>query len=323
MFSYLVFLGSIVVVLGCGADIDEVKWVDSSNNIAPDRNFPYIDHASEKYFVCKGEFNGILYGGTYIQSTKKICKIIVNGEVKDLTNFSVLVCAPSSMWIPVIDKLLPNNAFKVGIDTMCRGRATNNQVLIGTLGKTIECDEETTLCTETLVCRGFSKTGDSYNVELASNFRVLTMTTRSVVTEGSIWSQTFNLTKQKPSNIISFNAKATRDLSIVFLNKNGELVFELLVGGLNNSITAIRTWKAPNQYANSTYTPYVADEFNYAGYYIYWDTDNILIGYAIKSPAVIPPSSPLVSLTKAEIEGVTSFKLQSSTQAFWHIFCEC
>lgn len=311
------------MVLGCGRDIGQVKWVKSTNNISPDGNFPYGSDSRGMYFICKGEINGVVYGGSYFQTTdNKICHVIKDEEIKELDIFSVLVCAPSSIWSPVLKKLIPNNAYSVGNDTFCRGTSSNNPT-IGTIGRVLKFHEETSEWTEELVCRGIIYSKKTYVLGPLESFSVLALTNREVVTGNDDEAETFDLFDPKAQNLIAFNAKASDDLTITFKDDKGKTVFEMLLGGLYNSITAVRTWETGDKYVNSSYTPYVLDDLSYKGYFLYWDEKYIAIGQAIKYPNVVPSKTPILSLEGTDIKGVTKFSLKSRTKAFWHIFCHC
>lgn len=321
MLSFLLYVGLVSVVLGCGENLGEVKWVDSSNNISPDGNFPYGSDSRGTYFICKGEWGGVVYGGSYLQSTDtKICRVInKDEEIKELTVFSVLVCAPSSIWSPALKKLIPNNAYAVGNDTICRGTSSNNPT-IGTIGRILKFNEATSEWNEELVCRGIIYSKKTYVVGPLESFSVLTMTNTGVVTSNDEENETIDLFEPKARNIITFNAKATDELTMTFKDNKGKTVFEILLGGLYNSITAVRTRATGDQYTNSSYTPYILDELNYGGYFLYWDETHIAIGQAIKYPNVVPSKTPILSLECSDIKGVTKFSLKSRINAFWHIF---
>lgn len=330
MFSLLLYVGLVSLVLGCGEDIGELKWVESTNNIAPDGNFPYgKDDSQGMYFICRGEIDGITYGGSYLQQSKtKICRVIKNGTLTELTTFEVLVCAPSSMWTPAFNKIIPNNAYLVGSDIMCRGVSTSSPA-IGTIGKIRKCEEEGQItCTDTAACHTILPSKDGYTTGQIENFNVLTVTNKAIITNGDEEIESSAFLKPNETNLISFNAKAAEDLTITIRSDIDSIlpimnntIFEILFGGLHNSITAVRT-QSGEKYANSSYTPYVLDELTYVGFYLYWDKDTLAMGTATKYPSVSPARTPfLTHRLKKGLGGATKISLKSSKRALWHIFC--
>lgn len=324
MFSFLLCVGLVSVVFGCGEDIGEVRWVESTNNVSPDGNFPYGQDRQGTYFVCRGKIDGEVFGGSYLHDSgnSKICRVARIGEIKELEYFEVLACAPSSIWSPVFMKLIPNNAYAVGKDIICRGTSDNNPTL-GTIGYIMKFDEETAEWTKELTCNGIVYSNKGYAVGTLNSFNILTLTNREVITDADEESNTFDLIKPNSRNLISFNAKASEDLTMIFKDNMDKTVFEILLGGLYNSLTAVRTPKTDQKYTNSSYTPYVLDELSFVGYFLYWDESSIAMGQAIKYPNVIPPTTTLLTLKDAEINGTTKFSLRSSKKATWHISCQC
>lgn len=310
-----IFVGVFIIqsISGCSKNFEGLEWTQIGD---------FESKTSKQYFICRGFDKESNCVGTFVTESKDICYAICNEKSKELKDFEILQCAESGIWAPVFDQYIPYNSFDLGKSRekpiyACRGFEGET---IGVVTRVTCTDQER--CEEKLVCKIVVMDKLSFHkTKQLDKFTIFTTTNTLIKTD--IDKDSDNILIQDPyqHKILTFNLKAKHEVTLSFKNSFGTSLFEILIGGLENSIIAIRKGKSYSMYSNTSQALNVLRESEFLGFWVYWGKSTLEFGKADK---YLKPQSKednsIISLRDAFVYGITKYLLASESDAEWHIF---
>lgn len=300
------------LISGCSDTFEEIKWVDGKG---------FEAEITDQFYICRGQHEGKVLVGTYVPEENGVCVVNNKRVALELNQFEVLECAASGIWTPVLGNTLPNNvySFDAGLPVYACRNVTSNPT-IGVVRK-FSCSEKSDeSCVEKFICEVlvFEKTVTK-PLQL-DQFTIFTTTNMMIETEQLEESDIFEVVDPLQTRILSFNVKAEAEATLYLLNNDSSGLFEILIGGLQNSITAIKK-AGYRMFSNTTHTMNILDEDAYVSFWVYWNTGVLAIGRADKylEPRVIS-MNPVIALKDSGVFGIRKYSVTSVSETSWNFW---
>uniref|UniRef100_T1GEH0 Farnesoic acid O-methyl transferase domain-containing protein n=1 Tax=Megaselia scalaris TaxID=36166 RepID=T1GEH0_MEGSC len=301
----------IKLISGCNDNFEDIQWIHIKD---------FESSGTKTYHICRGLNQELNCVGTYVSETTKICHAICSDEPAELKEFEILQCAQSGIWTPVYDNNIPKNSYnfvdyEIQPTFACRG-VEGNQT-IGVVRKA-KCDRKK--CVEKFICEivVLDKLSNS-KTEQWDRFTIFTITNTNIETNIDKDSDNIIIPDYVQSRIFSFNLKAKEEVVLYLKTESGTTLFEILIGGLKNSITGIRKGASYVMYSNTTHTLNILKEKEFIGFWVYWGQGTLIFG---KGDKYLEPQSEhqtsIISLQDSGVFGITKYLMKSSSPAVWN-----
>lgn len=307
--QFFVGILAIGLISGCSDTLEDILWVDGES---------FEPSVFDQLYICRVRQNGTIFVGSYVAAeATKFCLVNHNDGFQELKSFEVLECAASGIWTPTFGNILPSNVYSLGVDQPVYAcKDVNGNPAIGVV-KELPCSSSDVSCVKEVVCEVlvFGKLAGS-TVEL-DKFTVFSTTNIAVETDISKESEHFDLKEPLQIRMLSFNVKSKEQASLLLREESGTTLFEILIGGLQNSITAIRKG-GYQMFSNTAHTMSILDEDNYVSFYVHWGKGVLIFGRANKylEPA-LNSTMNVISLKDSGVFGIKKFSVKSSSESTW------
>ncbi|KAL5292325.1 hypothetical protein ACFFRR_011242 [Megaselia abdita] len=307
LLQFCVGLFTVTLVSACGENFGDIIWVNEDDFVPPDQ-----------IYICRGHHEGETLIGTYFAGENtKSCLVSQNNRVIELESFEVLKCAESGIWTPVLGNILPSNVFSFDGEKIIHAcRDVNSNPTIGTVKKAT-CSEDS--CLEKSVCEIVVFESKISKIVSLDRFTVFTVTNTMIETDLNKNSENYSLKEPLQIRTLSFNVKAKEQITILFKSDAGKLLFEILIGGLQNSITAIRKG-GYDMFSNTTHTMSVLEEESFMSFWVYWEQGGLAVGRADKYLEPLESTNAMITLRDSGVFGITKYSVKSSLPTSWNFW---
>lgn len=313
LLKFCVGLLGVGLISGCSDTFEEIKWVDGKG---------FETEITDQFYICRGQHEGKVLVGTYVPEENGICVVNYKRDVLELNDFEVLECAASGIWTPVLGNILPSNIYSFEEE----GRAVHacrdaqNNPTIGVVKQHICPEQRDESCEEKLVCEILVFEKSVTKPLQLDKFTVFTTTNTMIETELIAESDLFDLVDPLQTRVLSFNIKARAEVTLFLLHKDTSILFEVLIGGLQNSIAAIRKG-GYRMFSNTTHAMNILDDDSYVSFWVYWNTGVLAIGRADKylEPRVVS-IQPVITLKDSGVFGIRKYSVTSVSETSWNFW---
>lgn len=311
LLQFCVGLLAVGSISGCSETFEEIIWVDQ--DFAPE--------ITDQTYICRGKIDGIVLIGSYVPGEKRVCLVNHKNRAVELKLFKVLECAASGIWTPLWGNILPSNIYSFdGSRPLHACRYMDKNQTIGVVRNVICSEEDDLSCVEKVVCDVLELKNKKYRRVELDKFTIFSTTNTMVETDIDKGSKTYDLVDPLQIRSLSFNVKASQQVALFFKPDPKTTLFEILIGGLDNSITAIRKG-GYIMYSNTTHTMSVLEVDSYVSFWVSWGKGSLTIGRADKylMPRVAS-TKPVISLKDSGVFGINKYSVKSASPTAWSFF---